>query len=443
MTLFLLIPAALAVWFMIFRTTQSALLNVYVPTLLLFPLYFQWRLKGLPPLDPTQAVMLVFFVFILLRHRRELYFSSTDVWVLIFVYGIGISEMLHSGLRSGIFVLFNDFVSALLPYYIGKLFIEQYGMRTAMLKRLCFLLFLVAFASAYEYRMTINPYHTYLGPYFPGQADTWIIQMRWGRARASGPYGHAIIAGMMFLSGVILNFWLVRTKKWEPNFRFLVLPYIRKSVLITLGLLFGIYATQSRGPWLGVLFGFAVALIGLAHNTKIAFIRFIIGATLIFSFAYPFVQDYTSIKVPGLVQDPEQQDAVYRRQLIDNYTPVVEAGGFWGWGSNFPVVKNQYSIDNEYLLLGITRGYLGLSVFILLAGDAIFTLTRTGIRFRSRDDRLFAFCMIGVLAGVLFAITTVYLGYQMFDLFFLLMGWSQAIGRKKPEPFPAFEKVYV
>ncbi len=189
-----------------------------------------------------------------------------------------------------------------------------------------------------------------------------------------------------------------------------------------------------------------ISLIGFANNTRRAFIRFVVIGSLLFAFSYPFVNEYTGGAggTTYTAQDKDQENVIYRRILIDNYTPVVEAGGLWGWGvTQFPIVDKQNSIDNEYLYLGVTRGYFGLSVFLLLCADVLFSLIRTGVSFHDREDRLFAFCMVGVISGVLFSITTVYLGNQMYDLLFLLFGWSQAIGRKRGgvDAPPVFRKV--
>jgi hypothetical protein len=441
MNVVLLIPALFSAWWIYRYGAPSALRNVYIPVLFLFPLYFQFVLKGLPPIDDAQAIMFIFALVILVQYRAELYFSTTDIWVYIFVYCIIVSETLHTDLKTGIYQLVADVGSALLPYICGKLFIEQYGQRTAMVKRICWLLVVVAVGSLYEYRMARNPYHNYLAPFFNGQGTSWILQMRWGRARVAGPYGHAIIAGMMFMTGVLFNLWMLRFHKWERTFKYFSFRWAPKGAIIMFWLLVGTFITQSRGPWLGLAFGFAVSLVGFARNTKRAFIRFVLLAGLVFSIAYPAFNDYTS-GTTATAQDINQENAVYRRQLIDNYTPVIQAGGLWGWGSTrFPIVNKQVSIDNEYLFLGVTRGYLGLSIFLLLIADAIFTLVRTGIRFHNREDRLFSFCMVGVLAGLLFAIGTVYLGNQMYEMLFFILGWSQAIGKKRPTSIPSFRQV--
>jgi hypothetical protein len=443
MELLLLIPAGIAIWWMQRHTSASALVNIYVPALLLFPVYFVLILKGLPPIDDSEAIMAVFAAFILLRHRHELYFSTTDLWVCMYIYGVLISETFRTSLDTGIYQLLGDVFSALLPYLCGKLFIEQYGQRTAMVKRISWLLVIVTIISFYEFRFELNPYHQFLGPYFYNQGANWKLQVRWGHGRIAGPYAHAITAGMVFLTGILLSLWLLRLGKWESHFKRFRHKWAAKGPIIMFFLLLGEFMTQSRGPWLGLVFGFAVALIGFARNTKRAFVQFIVLSVLVFTVSYPFVNNYTSGTV-ATAADVDEGDAVYRRQLIDSYTPVVEAGGLWGWGvTQFPIVNNQQSIDNEYLYLGVTRGYFGLSVFILLCADVIYSLLRTGLRFRNAEDRLFAFCMIGAITGVLFSLTTVYLGNQMYNLLFLLFGWSQAIGKKRAdiEAPPAFRKV--
>lgn len=442
MTWMVLLPAMLAVWWVATRSTPRAVLDVYLPTLLLFPLYYEWKLTGLPPLNASQAIVIVLLYFMLLRHRFEFYFSRVDVWVLLFVYGGMISETLRTGVKNGLFELAADIFSALLPYLVGKMMIEQHGMRVRVLKRMAFLIFLVGLGSVYEYRMAVNPYHEWLDRFFPYMGTHWFLQMRWGRARVSGPYAHAILAGMMFFAGSMFNFYLVRTNSWERRFRWLKLGSMRKGWFMMAGLFFALYMTQSRGPWVATPIGFIVTAIGLARNPKRAFIRFAFIAVIVGFVAYPFVQEYTS-GTTLQATDQDQQNAVYRRQLIDNYTPVVEAGGFWGWGVVFPVVGDQVSIDNEYLLVALQRGYFGLIVFVGMFSDALFRLVRQGVSPGRRPDRILAFCMVGTLAGILFSITTVFLGMQVYTLFFFLLGWSQAIGRTKPEQFPVFEEVYV
>jgi hypothetical protein len=50
-----------------------------------------------------------------------------------------------------------------------------------------------------------------------------------------------------------------------------------------------------------------------------------------------------------------------------------------------------------------------------------------GIRARLRSDRAFIFSLLGIILGIAITVGTVYLGSQPYELFFLLIGWSQAV----------------
>ena len=86
---------------------------------------------------------------------------------------------------------------------------------------------------------------------------------------------------------------------------------------------------------------------------------------------------------------------------------------------------------------------MGLASFCLLAFEAGLRLTTAALMNRRKSDRAFAFSLLGIFIGILLTIFTVFLGNQTYELFFLLLGWSQAL-RKKPERMgqPVFEHVY-
>ena len=143
---------------------------------------------------------------------------------------------------------------------------------------------------------------------------------------------------------------------------------------------------------------------------------------------------------------------MYRRELIPAYMPLIEQGGLFGWGIvNYPTRHGQRSIDNEYLLLGVTQGYWGFSFFLLIIGEAVVTLILSLRTMRARQDRTFVFMLLGILAGICLSISTVFIAYQVQQLLFLLAGWSCSLRptkheveeQSKPAPIHArFEKVY-
>jgi hypothetical protein len=193
---------------------------------------------------------------------------------------------------------------------------------------------------------------------------------------------------------------------------------------IVLGvLLVALGMTLSRGPWIGFVLAASIAYVGRAKvlSRKAA----LVGAGL-FALAVPaYIVGNQYLYSPAASE--EQQAAQYRRVMISRYTPIAEYGGAFGWGDDFPQIWTMESIDNEYLRVWLIRGYLGLSMFTLLSLEGLYSLTMAGLQARSIREQHFAFTLLGCLAGLLLTIGTVYLGVQTYSLFFLLIGWSQAL----------------
>jgi hypothetical protein len=186
-----------------------------------------------------------------------------------------------------------------------------------------------------------------------------------------------------------------------------------------------LFMTQARGPWIGQILSLGIASIGKAK--KPVLMAVVVVAIFIFVGipAYKSFEEYSS--GPRKDFGSEQETAQYRQELIDNYVPVAKEGGALGWGLRFPVIEGQVSIDNEYLLVWLLQGYVGLVSFILLLLEGIMSLIWLGITARFRIDRAFIFSLLGIILGIGITIGTVYLGSQPYELFFLLIGWSQAV----------------
>jgi O-antigen ligase len=191
-------------------------------------------------------------------------------------------------------------------------------------------------------------------------------------------------------------------------------------LLVTLGM------TQARGPWIGTIVALPIAWIGLARFPKR---RALLVFTLGFAVgvpAYFAAKDYASGKRTDY--GSEKETAQYRVELIDHYIPIAQLGGPWGWGPlGFPRVNGQVSIDNEYLFVYLAQGYMGLIAFVLLLGETVFALLRQGFKTKSARDRHFIFSLLGIVLGLSFVLSTVFLGSQSYEVMFLLIGWSQSI----------------
>ena len=219
--------------------------------------------------------------------------------------------------------------------------------------------------------------------------------------------------------------WLRNQNYQLPDGRKIPVISPLKLKLILLSLAGALYMTLSRGPWIGAIISLCIASIGKA---KKPLRRAIIVFGLILAIGIPAYlagKDYVS--GPRTDYGSERETAQYRAQLIDNYIPIAKLGGPWGWGYGFPIISGQTSIDNQYLFIWIIQGYIGLFAFCVLLVESMISFMWLGIKAKSVPDRYFVFTLLGIVLGQAFTIATVYLDAQPRVLFFLLVGWSQAI----------------
>jgi hypothetical protein len=347
----------------------------------------------------------------------------------LFVFTAGYADYKIGHTTASIFGAFQAIATGLIPYMAGKLLIEQPGARVKTIRRFVWLLFAASIPSMYEYFMKANPFSYFWSHFFPYQWAGWITQIRWGFGRVAGPYSQSELAGMVLFTGLVLTLWLSDWSYWEPQFKQLRSLPLKKATVITATLALTLFMTQARGPWFGAILAWCIAFIGRANNLLR---RSLIVSGLALAIGLP---GYLSAKqyLNAPTTSDEQQTAQYRQQLTENYLPVAELGGAWGWGANFPRVGGQPSIDNEYLLVYLVQGYLGLIALVLLMLEGAVSLLIAGLRATSKEDCHFSFSLLGILAGFVLTLGTVFLGSQAYVIFFMLIGWSQAIRVSQPE----------
>ena len=420
------VPFFVSLIVLVWKTVEKAVLNVLIPVLLLLPLYDIWKVPGMPPLTFADTAIFPIGVWLIGTRWRQWKFTRMDVWVALFgVSAVWSLFQTEPSTTPGICYTFKALTVAVFPYAIGKLMIEQNGMRQAVVRRISFLLAVVAMLSVYEFRMGVDPFHIFWARFIPDKFAT-AEQFRWGFCRVSGPYLQSETTGMVFIIGTLFAYWLYKNKLWEPKMRFLWHP-LTKGAVILLAVSLGMYENQARGPYIGIIFGFLIARTIRGNRKKIggyvrktALILVVLGAV-----GFVGMKSYTSASMGEVNTD--QGDAVYRALLIQNYMPVVERGGLWGWGLNPPVVGGQTSIDNAYLFFGLTQGYVGAITFAILLIEGLISAFRSLKGLRERQDRDFAFCLAGCLAGLAICLGTVFLNVPVYQLIFLLLGWTQSL----------------
>lgn len=424
-----LLAAVAGLYVSIAQSPERAFLRVYLPALFLLPDYYRMVTPGLP--DPTfsQAAIIPIFLVFLARGAPGWRLTLTDVFVLGFAGSVGYSQYRATGYSDAQNLVFDMVGSVVLPYILAKSVIEARGLRVAVVKQLTWILLIVVAAEAYEFRFMMNPFRRFLDPFFPGQGEGWITNIRGGFGRAAGPYGHAILCGIVMATGFRLHRWTEKIDAWRDS---AFGPYFGRAASALL--VAGMGLTNSRGPWLGAFVGSFVTFIGFGASRKkrlglvIAFLLVVgLPAGLAFS-------AYVSVGRKGAASDT-QETAAYRKELIDKYTAIVLQQAVWGWGQNtFPRVPGMPSIDNHYINLALRHGLVSVAFFCLVLAHLWVKLWVYAWRSPSESSsgRL-AWTLLAAFTAIGFAVGTVYLGLQTQQLFFLLAGWAGGLLAERPD----------
>ena len=447
MSFIILIPALASVVALFFWSPGTVFRNITLPVVLLCPNYFYWKVAMLPPVDFADAVFLPLGIGICLYSLRLWRLTWLDVAMGLFVLSSCASDRMTGHTTASTFELFDSVCRGAVPYLAGRLLIEQEGKRAATLRRIVVLMFAGVLVAVYEFFAKANPYKIIFQPFFKGEVFALGTQIRSGYGRLSGPFSDAEVAGMMLTFGILATMWLARYQDWGRRIRDAHWFPLRKSTLVAGALLGGLMMTQSRGPELGLVFGLPVALVGRSKRVvRSALIAagVLLVAGVVGSLA---ISRYSATKSPT---SDEQQTAIYRALLIKNYLPMALHDGAFGYGPNFPRMGEresltgvQDSIDNQYLFVTLTQGYVGFFSFVFMCLATVYHLTWAGIYNPAKSDRAFAFTLLGIFVAGLVTIATVYLGFQTYVFFFLMVGWAQAVrAPKRLTAAATFEAVY-
>lgn len=415
--------AAIVAWR---RSPARAYLDVYLPVLLLIPDYFRCILPVLPDATPNAAAIVAIAAVCLLRGGARWRVSTTDLLVIAYAAAMTFSEYLNKDGAEARNLGFAVFASVVLPYLMTKILVEPLGLRVAFAQRMVVLVAIVVALSLWEFRMGRPVFKFMLAPLFPGQGN-WPDTFRYGFTRVAGPYGHAILAGIIFAAVYRIAKWLEWTGHWPERVRWLPWHPTRAR-LLSLALVAGSIMTLCRGPWIGAAAGMVILLMGRARQRRrvlavVLLLLLAVGLPAAVTF-----KAYVSVGRAGALT-AEQETAAYRAELVEKYTAIAMQHAWWGWGrAGWPKVAGMDSTDNSYLLLALNHGLIALALFLTILVSSAARLAVYGAR-RPRDDPsgLLAFTLLGCYAAFLVSLATVYHGEQTVQLFFIVAGWAEGL----------------
>ncbi|MGA2848364.1 MAG: hypothetical protein ABSE46_05160 [Terracidiphilus sp.] len=428
MSLLLLVPGLISLILVVRGRIETAFLNVYLPCLLLLPQDYLFRIPHLPAFSVADYALIPLGVVGLSRLIRSGSFALMDVLVVLYTASIGLSEILHAPvLNDGIFSAIVAFVTIFLAYTTGRRLIEP-DLRFATIRRFVIFVLLDAAPGMYEWKMGQSLYGLVGNRVLGISTIVESVQMRNGHGRMSSVFNGSEPGGIAFAMAFCLNAWLAYLRRVKARVDLgKTLATLEKYHLSELILIASVWFTQARGPLIALAASYLILQIPRFKKTRL--MTCIVAILLVGGYletkayfaSYANVADYA-------VSSEQQGSAQYRIIMNQVYAPIAEAGGWTGWGVlEIPHVQGKDSIDNHYLLVHLAWGRLGYIFFILIVWENIRVLLVRSWQFEAAQDRAFVFSMMAAMAVLWFTLLTVFMGGQLPQISFLLIGWIQSM----------------
>jgi hypothetical protein len=310
------------------------------------------------------------------------------------------------------------------PYILMKSFVERKGLRLEFARRFILLMTIVAVMLPYESKMTLVLIRIPLNPFFAGQGN-WTPTARYGLIRAAGPYGHAILAGLMFVVAYRIQRYLQWSGGWQGKVKWIGVP---RAKFYTWAMLAASILTLVRGPWIGGIASGGVLLVCRARNRRA------VGMALLGFLVVLGIPGFGALWGGGgggraNAATSSQETACYRRELIEKNLEIAAQHALWGWGrGGAPKIPGMESTDNQFLLLALNHGLVAMFLFMTIIFWHITKLLKFGLRLPREDPTaLMAFNLAGAYVVFLVSLATVYHGMQTVQLFFLVAGWADGL----------------
>lgn len=435
-----LLPLFITFLYLLYKPPEKAFIRIYLPCLVLFPMFTSVKFMGLPDFNFAQSAMMPILVALVFRtffHQRGgtkhlLSFGFLDFLVVTFVAVIVYSEYYNTGHRRDLFegrlwvsLCYKLLVLNLIPYYLARELIYPKGKSDEFAKMFVVLLSIIAIVSVLEWRLVINVFDRFAGMFFKERsADRpWLPTFRLGFTRISGSFYHPILLGTAFGCGLVLSYWSNRKQRHRLMGRFDLFFFI---------LLAGIAMTISRGPWLSFFLGMMFVGVGDAHNRKLSMLFRLSVLFLVLVMSFELYEYYKTVNT-DFVKNTLTGSAVYRTRLIKEYLGYVDMKPWLGWGSlTYPAAGRFGSIDNHFLWITVKHGYLTLFLFVLILVVALFRLFIRGMTLHRTYKVEISLCFALFASLIVFSssIVTVYLGNQLEPLLFILLGWTEGFLRE-------------
>lgn len=411
------------------RGLGAAFATVYIPTLLFLspvkPLSF-------PFFNETNCANAVIYglcagVCFGGRMPFTIRWNTVDTLVLLCAVAGIVTSLKTEYLYTGVSMAKAEVLGWLLPYIFARTSFHSAEVRRLVMRVLIVCLPILAVIAFIQFRFFPREYllvFSWLGLFdwheFPG-----LDLVRYGFFRSFGTTSHPIFFGNLCL--VLGGTLGVLAGSVEGGWRI-------RGVWIAFGCVaVGIIFSLSHSPWVG--FCVAAFLFACAYGLK-GTRRFLaiyaIAAICIGFWASNRLLQIDTTRDPS---DSAAESSLKVRALIMQHSwNMIAHSGLWGWGRL--INQNDLdlsSVDNAYLVVGLTRGWVSLCLWLLLPIAAALRLSKA-LR-PSQEVTFQASVIVGFAAfiGTMAAMFTVWQDPSFVTPWLILLGFTISLVERAPQ----------
>jgi O-antigen ligase len=353
------------------------------------------------------ALCILLPAFLTLRKRADtLAFGRTGPDKLLAVYLLLVASLYLRGttLTDTLRLTLGLFIDIFLPYYVVSRALKHLSDFKQAILAFVLAAMLLALIGVFEYARHWLLY----------SALTDVMGLHWGLSnylgragslRASASTGQAIVLG--YVISVAIGFYLF------------LLSSVRNRMQQYLGALLlagGLFATLSRGPWIGAL-AVIVVFIATGQNALKRLLLLALAGALALPLLSIIPGGNKLIDLLPYIGTVEAGNITYRERLFENAMIVIQHNPLFGsidyrsTPEMQSMIQGEGIIDivNSYLLVALETGLIGLALFAGFFATILLGLRKSLFRFQDKNDDTARLgrALLASLAGALVTITTV------------------------------------
>jgi O-antigen ligase len=403
------------------KDAREVFVTYFLPVLTLLPAYYETKLvPGIPEFSFWSSALLPVMVVWFVNEKLEGYtFSWIDVIIILHIVFIFYAQFEATGYKDAQKLVFRETLKRAIPFFMLKAVMLDPARRLQALKTIVILGAIVSFFMVYEFKFYHNLLDSFIRKLWPHWVPWDGTMSRYGFKRAAGSFAHPISAGYFFAMTAPIALWLWQGRYFKDQ----------RLGLIVLGLnTLGVITSISRAPILGLAVSAVIIWFGWSRYKSLSGGFLAIVAVIGLAITVPKFVEYVSVS-RAMAKTQDQENAAYRKEMLDNYIEVIKERPVWGYGRyTYPIVKGQKSIDNEYLFIAITAGMANLIVYLAILALVLVRLTIFAIKHSgSTPEGRLAWVLLAAWISAILTQATVYSGMQTTNYFFMIAAISEAL----------------